>query len=124
MGSEGTGRFDDYRRRRAHEPEDQTDEDRCLSPLTGVSLDDVARCPRYRQGNSLPGKGDLIRVRRELHNGRIAVEDPASRLVVGLLPTALNYLLGCMEEGHEYEGEVTDSSVDPFPSVTVDIHPV
>ncbi len=87
-----------------------------------VPLEDVARLDYFRSSKSVPSEGVDVRVRNEMHNGRLIVEDLAGT-PIGNLPTIYNYLILCMKEGYGYQGTVTNSATVPFPSVEVSLEP-
>ena len=130
MGSNTTGRFQDYPGSRGSGASAEgaggaasSGEDQCERAINGVALDDVARCPYYEAHDAVPSRGTAVRVRDNLYQGRIAVEAADSREVIGLLPTMYNYLLSCIKAGYRYRGTVANATDRPVPTVAVNIAP-
>ena len=138
MESDAPSRFDDYTppTRRIKPPQklpvsvpkaggsgggNAKQENDCELPLTDVRLEDVARCEYYSRHRTVPQIGGEIQIRRELFNGRIAVELASGNQIIGLLPTSFNYVLRCIADGYSYTGQVADSSVAPTPDIVVDL---
>lgn len=121
MGSTGTGHFSDY-----------SDYDKPVQGVTGgkdtvyicdravtTTLEDVATSDYFKTHGSVPTKGMAIII--TVNKRIVAVEE--SGLTIGNLPTEYNYLLACIQEGYQYEGEVTDSALSPFPTVRIAVTP-
>lgn len=121
MGSTGTGHLSDY-----------PDYKKPLQGVTGgkdtvyicdravaTSLEDVATSDYYKTYGNVPPKGTpvLITVNKRV----VAVDDKG--LTIGNLSTEFNYLLACIEEGYQYEGQVTDSAHSPIPMVSIAVTP-
>jgi hypothetical protein len=114
MGSSGTGNFGDYT---------PTGEPRCDRRID-AALEEVALGAFFSERKDVPHAGERVRLRDRPEAGRLVVEETASRLVVGLLPTSLNYLIVCFTRGYQYEGFVTASRLDPIPSVQISLVPL
>ena len=109
MGSSGTGNFGDYKPTGT----------RCDESID-TELEDVATMPFYNPTKKLPTSGVAVRVRADPFDGRLVVEDVASGLALGNLPTSYNYLILCIKKGYRYEGTVSAASPRPVP--TIDVH--
>jgi hypothetical protein len=138
VGSTGTGNFSDYPGSRREPAEEQTGGggsgsgsgsgsegggDPCLTPLPEVRLEEVERCPFYTTVGDVPPPGTDVEVLPDLVGGRLAVATQGGRQVVGFLPTRLNHLLGCLNSGYSYPGEVTASALAPVAVVQVQLAP-
>jgi hypothetical protein len=128
MGSTGTGNFSDYSgggssggKSGPKQQGGSSGTSDCTKPIKGLQLEDVERSAYFRAHGAVPRKGVAVVVSTKLKDGRLSVETLASREIIGLLPTRLNYLTGCMAKGHRYEGTVTASTLSPLASVTVDL---
>ena len=55
---------------------------------------------------------------------RLVAVEKSTGLIVGALPTRLNFLADCIEAGFAYEGHVTSSSSGFTGSVRVHFHPI
>lgn len=121
MGSTGTGHLSDY-----------TDYKKPLQGVTGgkdtvyiceravaTSLEDVATSDYYKKNGTVPAVGTAVII---TVNKRIIAVDETG-LAIGNLPTEYNYLLACIQEGYQYEGQVTDSFDTPVPSVGIAVTP-
>ncbi len=121
MGSTGTGHLSDY-----------TDYKKSVRGVTGgkdtvyiceravaTELEDVATSDYYKKTGSMPVVGSpvIITVKKRI----VAVDE--SGLIIGNLPTEYNYLLACIQEGYQYEGQITDSYDTPLPSVWIAVTP-
>ncbi len=114
MGSTGTGRFGDYKG-------NGSDISKCDTPLRQVRLEEVSTIEYYVRNQSIAPMDTDIQLREKLYNGRIAVEETISNLVIGVMPTKYNYLLLCMKSGKQYVGKITVSTNSPFPLIEVDL---
>lgn len=121
MGSTGTGHFTDY-----------SDYQKPVQGVTGgkdtvyicdravaTALEDVATSDYYIVNGNVPPKGTPIII---TVNKRVVAVDEKG-LTIGNLPTEYNYLLACIQEGYQYEGEVMDSAKSPLPSVNIAVTP-
>jgi len=135
MGSTGTGSFTDYPGSQQTSPapgqgtgggadsSGDSSDPRCLAAIERLNLEEVERCAFFAASQAVPPGGTDIRLLRNLVDGRLAVAtDEASPVVVGLVPTAFNYLLACMNAGHSYRGEVIASALAPVARVAVSLH--
>lgn len=128
MGSTGTGNFSDYsenkdpkKNENSSEPDEtggRSGNDKCLRAFS-TKLEEVANSPFLTQSRNLPPVGTKVIIQ---FNKRIeaATEDGIG---LGYLPTAYNYLLGCIEDGHTYSGIIISSNLTPLPSLSIDVHP-
>lgn len=135
MGSSGSGSFSDYsstpRKKSSKKKSSKgqgggssggsSGEDQCQQMMTGVVLEDVARCEYFAAHNAVVEKDLPVRVRKQLFERRIALENDSGE-IIGLLPTKYNYVAACMKDGYSYSGVVTASSTNPYPRVIVDLH--
>lgn len=119
MGSSGSGRFSDYSSEQKISSGDgssggSSGSDRCSEAFT-ASLEDVGAHEYFVNHGSVPAVGTKLTV---LVKGRVmAVAGTES---VGSLPTRLNYLASCLEDGFMYNGVVTASSNGKNPQVQAD----
>ncbi len=134
MGSTGSGRFTDYsgsgssgsgtsgaKGKGSSSTGGASGEDRCSLPLTGVRLQEVERMEYYEAHENVPREGTQVVIRSELFSGRIAVQTRSGREILGVLPTRFNYIRGCLGRGYRYSGDVSSSSLEPTPTVVVDL---
>lgn len=117
MGSSGTGNFGDYRQTGGQSGT------RCDASLD-AELEDVATMPYFVGTNAVPKAGAAVRVREDVLNKRLVVEDVGTGQVIGNLPTSYNYLLLCIGKGYRYEGTVSASGLRPVPSIDVHLDSV
>lgn len=116
MGSSGTGRLTDY----SGSKNDQgggggtNGQDKCKEPIT-VQLEEVARSSYYVAHNDVPPKGTPVHLE---YKTRLAVQTSSGELL-GYLPTAYNYLAGCLKEGNQYRGSVQASGNSAVPAILV-----
>lgn len=122
MGSTGTGHLSDYSDYRGALIGVTGGKDlvnMCEKAVT-TSLEDVEINDYYTSMGSVPPAGTKVILS---FNGKRIVAMVNSGKTIGNLPTSYNYLLGCIEEGYSYEGEVVGSSVKPLPSVAIAVAP-
>lgn len=121
MGSTGTGHLSDYSDYKHAQPGVTGGKDTVYicSKAVATSLEDVATSDYFKKHGTVPPKGSPVFI---TSNSRIVAIDEKGD-VIGNLPTEYNYLLGCIEEGYQYEGEVTDSFTSPLPSVSIAVTP-
>src|SRR6266478_4016483 len=100
MGSTGANTFGDY---------SQSGPTKCDESVDAV-LDDVTRLAFYKSSKRVPAKGTPVRLRATALAGRLVVEEIATAVAIGNLPTRLNYLLLCTEKDYVYEGTITASA--------------
>lgn len=120
MGSTGTGSFTDYPGSNGGINNDLPNQ--CDRAIPNIALDEVARCNYYIDNNTTPSIGTEIRLNNHLYGGRLVVETITGE-IIGLLPTRLNYLLGCIQQGFSYNGQVISTSNVPIPSIIIDLGP-
>ncbi len=134
MGSSGTGNFTDYPPSGGGRTSGKGggggsaggggksgDKDKCERDIDNLPLEDVANCEYFKQHKTVPPLKTKVKVRKKLVGGRIAVETASNGEVVGYVPTAYNYLRGCMERDWEYSGKVADSASGKLPKIKVDL---
>lgn len=121
MGSTGSGHLSDYSNYKNAVAGVTGGKDTVYICDKGVatSLEDVETNDYFRTHDTVPPKGTTIVI--SFNTRMIAVDE--NGVIVGNLPTSYNYLLGCIEEGYHYEGEVTESHMVPFPSVSIAVTP-
>lgn len=121
MGSTGTGRFTDY----PGNPKPikgvvgpNPKEDRCELAIS-TELEDVETSEYYNQYGKVPEQGSLVTIgfRKRI------VAFSKEKLTIGSLPTKYNYLLGCIENGFNYTGEVEDSDDGCVPFIKIAVTP-
>jgi hypothetical protein len=112
MGSSGSGRLSDYPGSSGSGSGSSTGgggsargSDRCGQAIA-VALEDIEHCDYYKTVGTVPGLGQQLRI---AHKKRVVAETDAG-VTVGNLPTAYNYLAGCLKDGWTYTGTVTASS--------------
>lgn len=119
MGSSGSGNLSDY----SGKPKTgsgsgssggSSGSDKCGQAFT-ASLEDVASHDYYVNNGSVPAVGTQLTI--EVRRRVVAVAGTES---VGSLPTRLNYLARCLENGFTYTGIVTASSNGSNPQVQAD----
>lgn len=121
MGSTGSGRLSDYSNfvgavKGVTGGEDLNNKcDRAVA----TGLEDVASCDYYKKHGRVPAKGDYVKV--SLKTRIVAVDENDD--VIGYFPTEYNYLLGCLTDGYQYEGEVSGAFEEPVPSVYIVVTP-
>lgn len=112
MGTTGTGRLTDYpgggksqlRSSQAGGEEGCGEPDRC-SKAFQARLEDVERGEYYKRRGIPPVP---LKLTVAFVSPRLAAMSPEG-LLVGFLPTELNYLRVCLEQDFEYVGTVTKS---------------
>jgi hypothetical protein len=121
MGSTGSGRLSDYTRFRGAVKGVTGGEDlinKCDRAVATV-LEDVETCDYYKKNGHVPAKGTYVKI--ALQTRLVAVDEKGD--VIGHLPTEYNYLLECLNDGYQYEGEVSGSFETPVPSVYIAVTP-
>lgn len=121
MGSTGPGNFTDY-------PGNKD----AIAGVTGgesivnicekavfTKLEDVQTSDYFQENGHVPPIGTSIII--SFATRIVAVTE--SGVIIGNLPTEYNYILRCLDEGYQYEGEVTGSNHVPLPSVTIAVTP-
>lgn len=117
MGSTGSGRLSDYSRfggavKGVTGGEDLINKcDRAVA----TALEDVETCDYYKMYGKVPAKGTYVRIDKKMR--LVAVDENGD--VIGHLPTEYNYLLECLNDGYQYEGEVSGSFDTPVLSVYI-----
>lgn len=121
MGSTGPGHLSDYPsyKKAVAGVTGGKDTVYACDKAVATILEDVATSDYYKTHGTIPPKSTPVVI--SFNKRIIAVDDQG--LTIGNLPTSYNYLLGCIEEGYQYEGEVTDSYITPLPSVKIAVTP-
>lgn len=121
MGSTGTGHLSDYSGYRKAVVGETGGKDTVYicDRAVATNLEDVATSDYYKKHGTVPPKGTTVTITST--SRIVAIDDNGD--VIGNLPTEYNYLLGCIEEGYQYEGEVTISFTSPFPSASIAVTP-
>lgn len=117
MGSTGSGRLTDYSRFKGAVKGVTGGEDlinKCDRAVATV-LEDVETCDYYKKHGKVPAKGSYVRIDKKMR--LVAVDENGD--IIGHLPTEYNYLLECLNDGYQYEGEVSGSFDTPIPSVYI-----
>lgn len=137
MGSSGSGRFSDYSKKPGAKKRStkggggqggggasggSSGENQCNKAIGDISLEEVARCEYYQKHKDVPRLGSRVNVRKALVSQRIGVENNKGELL-GYLPTAYNYLVGCMEQGYSYTGLVKSALNVRIPRINIDLRP-
>lgn len=121
MGSTGSGRLSDYTRFRGAIKGVTGGEDlidKCERAVATV-LEDVETCEYYKKNGRVPTKGTTVWI--TLKTRLVAVDDKGD--VIGYIPTEYNYLMACLSDGYQYEGEVSGSFETPVVSVYIAVTP-
>lgn len=121
MGSTGSGRLSDYSRFRGAVKGVTGGEDlinKCDRAVATV-LEDVETCDYYKKNGKVPAKGTYLKI--ALKTRLVAIDEKGD--VIGYLPTEYNYLLECLNDGYQYEGEVSGSFETPVVSVYIAVTP-
>lgn len=126
MGSTGTGSFTDYPGSSRGKGKgggggdgESPSPDRCARAFS-TSLEDVEHGGYFKKHKAVPKVGTELRIARK----KRLVAETVDGEVVGNIPTNLNYLSGCLEDGYTYVGTVRDSTTGPVATVVVDFAPV
>lgn len=121
MGSTGSGRLSDYSNFGGAIKGVTGGKDlinKCDRAVATV-LEDVETCDYYKKNGHVPAKGTFVII---ILKTRLAAVDENGD-VIGHLPTEYNYLLECLNDGYQYEGEVSGSFDSPVPSVYIAVTP-
>jgi hypothetical protein len=119
MGSSGSGSFSDYTSKPktgdgSGSSGGSSGSDRCGEAFT-ASLEDVASHAYFAKHGFAPKAGTELTI--QIKGRVVAVTGEES---VGSLPTSLNYLARCLQDGFTYRGIVTSSSNGTHPQVQAD----
>lgn len=121
MGSTGSGNFSDY-------PGNGNAVKGVTGGESGVNacerafktrLEDVATSDYYQKKGNVPPIGTSVII--AFATRLVALDDQG--VIIGNLPTEYNYLMRCLQEGYQYEGEVIGSNTVPLPSVQIAVTP-
>ncbi len=121
MGSTGSGRLSDYSRfggavKGVTGGEDLINKcDRAVA----TALEEVETCDYYKKKENIHEKNTYVKIGFKAR--LVALNEEGD--VIGYLPTEYNYLLGCLSDGYQYEGEVSGSFDTPVPSVYIAVTP-
>lgn len=127
MGTKGTGSFGDYPGTKKGGDSGVGDSsgggkggdtDRCVEAFE-TRLEEVDRCDYFKNHGSVPPLGSALSVGLDK---RVFAETTDGELV-GFLPTKYNYIAACIEDGHQYQGQVDRSATKPLVRVDVTITP-
>lgn len=94
----------------------------CPDSIELIKLEDVPFSEYYKKYNDVPAKGEKVKLRNTLNNGRLVVELVSTNEIIGNLPTEYNYLFNCVRNGKVYIGEINSSGISPIPYVVVSLH--
>lgn len=123
MGSSGSGNFSDYpgskKPASGGEGGGKDPDDRCTRAFS-TTLEDVEVSDFYKANGAAPPTGTTLTIARDK---RLVALDSAG-VIVGNIPTKLNYIADCLEGGFNYEGHVTSVSATSPLVVSVDFVPV
>lgn len=117
MGSTGSGTLSDYSNFRGAIQGVTGGKglvNKCEKAVSTI-LEDVENCDYYKKNGNVPAKGTYVKV---AFKTRIVAVDENDD-VIGYLPTEYNYLLECLTDGFQYEGEVSGSFDTPLISVNI-----
>ena len=121
MGSTGSGRLSDYSRFRGAVKGITGGDDlinKCDRAVATV-LEDIETCDYYLNNGHVPSKGTYVKIEKKTRIVALGVNG----VEIGHLPTEYNYLLECLNDGYQYEGEVSGSFDAPVPSVYIAVTP-
>ena len=123
MGSSGSGNLSDYSGSKpnggAGKSGGSSDENKCEKAFSTM-LEEVDRSSYFTTKGAVPEVGEPITI--SFDKRPIAVSQEG--LVIGYLPTKLNYIKMCMDDGYAYSGRVISSSSGLVASVSIDVGPV
>ncbi|WP_323949955.1 hypothetical protein [Aeromonas caviae] len=127
MGSSGSGRFSDYPGTKATKivgdgvgiAGGESGTDRCLKAFSTL-LEEVGNSDYYSKFHKVPSVGEQVKI--IFNKNRLFAVD-INGIEIGALPTYLNYLFACMNDGVNYIGLVSHSAATPVPTVTTDFTP-
>ena len=123
MGSTGSGNFSDYSSRTSRSNDGSSSsssgEDKCGQAFSSP-LEEISRCFYFITYGLVPNVG--IEVLISFNGVRLVAETNLGE-DIGYLPTKLNYIKVCMDNGFKYIGVVSRSVNTPTPSIVVDIIP-
>lgn len=121
MGSTGPGTLSDYpgyAKARRGVVGDSDLIDQCEKAVN-TELEDVATSDYYKSQGLVPPVDTTVFIKQVF---RIVAVDE-NGVIIGNLPTKYNYLLGCLEDGYVYEGQVSVSHDTPLPYVEIAVTP-
>lgn len=121
MGSTGSGSLSDYpgyEKARRGIVGDSDIIDQCERAVS-TYLEDVAISSYFKQNGNVPSINTVVFIK---HDFRIVAVDE-NGVIIGNLPTKYNYLLGCLNDGFIYEGQVIISHDVPLPYVEIAVTP-
>ena len=87
-------------------------------------LEEVGRSAYFERTGDVPPVGTDVHVLPHLVGGRLAVGLRGDGEVIGLLATRWNLLLGCMQDGWRYEGEVVAALRERLPTIRVELRAI
>ncbi len=123
MGSSGSGNLSDYSGNKpnggAGKSGGSSDENKCEKAFSTM-LEEVERSSYFTTKEEVPEVGESITISFDKRPIAISKED----LVIGCLPTKLNYIKMCMDEGYSYSGRVVSSSSGLVAAVSIDVEPI
>lgn len=121
MGSTGTGHLSDYSgyKRAVQGVTGGKDTVYICDRAVATFLEDVATSDYFKSNGKVPPVGASVVI---TFNKRIIAIDE-NGIAIGNLPTEYNYLLACIQEGYQYEGQITNSFETPIPSVSIAVTP-
>ncbi len=97
-------------------------EQSCPKEVVNIKLEDVATSEYYQKRSAVPSAGAKVRLRSELHCGRLVVELEETGEILGNMPTQYHSLLLCMKKGLHYTGEVSSSGLQPIPFIIIHLY--
>ena len=122
MGSSGSGNFSDYPGSTSSggtgKSGGASGENKCDRAFSAM-LEEIDRCEYYIKNKDVPKVGDNVII--SFDKRPIAVSEDG--LTIGYLPTKLNYIKMCMDNGYSYAGGVVSSSSDLVAAVSIDVIP-
>ena len=123
MGSSGSGNLSDYSGNKssggAGKSGGSSNENKCEKAFSAM-LEEVDRSAYFIEKKEVPEVGEPVTI--SFDQRPIAVSKEG--LVIGYLPTKLNYIKMCLNDGYSYSGRVVSSSSGLVAAVSIDVEPI
>ena len=123
MGSSGSGNFSDYSESKPNaggaKAGGSSHENKCGKAFSAM-LEEVDRSQYYKTKEDVPEVGEPISI--SFDRRPIAVSKEG--LIIGYLPTKLNYIKMCLDDNYSYSGRVVSASSGLVAAVSIDVEPV
>ena len=123
MGSSGSGNLSDYSNNKPNvgggKSGGSSEENKCEKAFSAM-LEEVDRSSYFTTKKEVPELGEPVTISFDKRPIALSKEG----LVIGYLPTKLNYIKMCMDEGYSYSGRVVRSSSGLVAAVSIDVEPI